>query len=192
MRTLATAAARGSDNFMWLRHAAAIMVLWAHSYGMSSSGLAEPLSRWLAGFDAGRGAVYLFFATSGYLIALSLVRNDAVLRYVWHRSLRIYPAYAACLLFCVFVVGATFTSLPIADYFASRHLVVFRSQLVATVDAVGPARRIRAKSLSANRERIVVVAGCRNPLVLFLWRVCAAAIVSPSHSVHAGRGGVDD
>ncbi|HQW80342.1 MAG TPA: acyltransferase [Pseudomonadota bacterium] len=118
MRTLATAAARGSDNFMWLRHAAAIMVLWAHSYGMSSSGLAEPLSRWLAGFDAGRGAVYLFFATSGYLIALSLVRNDAVLRYVWHRSLRIYPAYAACLLFCVFVVGATFTSLPIADYFA--------------------------------------------------------------------------
>ena len=116
MITLAQAAAGGRDNFTLLRHVAALMVVWAHAYALSSSGAREPLSRVLVGFDAGRFAVYLFFAVSGYLIALSLIRNDAILRYAWHRALRIYPAYVVCLLFCVFVVGAAFTTLPMADY----------------------------------------------------------------------------
>lgn len=118
MLTIAEAAARGRDNFLVLRHGAALMVVWAHAFALSAGGVHEPLSRVLAGFDAGRLAVYLFFAISGFLIAFSLSRNDAILRYAWHRFLRIYPAYVACLLFCVFVIGAAFTTLPLADYLA--------------------------------------------------------------------------
>jgi peptidoglycan/LPS O-acetylase OafA/YrhL len=105
-----------ADNFLALRHVAALMVLWAHGYALSASGLQEPMARLLGGFDAGRCAVYLFFATSGYLIAGALVRDDRILRYVRHRVLRIYPAYAVCLLVCVFGFGAAFTTLPLGDY----------------------------------------------------------------------------
>ena len=117
MRTLSTRSAGGADNFAWLRHAAALLVLWAHSYALSLHGGREPLSRLSGGFDAGRFAVYLFFAISGFLLAVSLQRNDSLPRNAWHRFLRIYPAYAVCLAVCVFGFGAAFTRLPLADYF---------------------------------------------------------------------------
>jgi peptidoglycan/LPS O-acetylase OafA/YrhL len=117
MRTIAAAAARDGDNFIGLRHVAALMVLWAHSWSYLDRAT-EPLARALAGFDSGRFGVYLFFAISGFLITLALCRNDALPRYAWHRALRVYPAYAACLLVSVFAIGATFTTLPLSDYLA--------------------------------------------------------------------------
>lgn len=117
MRTIATAAARDGNNFTWLRHVAALMVLWTHSWSYLDRG-ADPLGRLLAGFDGGRFGVYLFFAISGFLITLSLSRNDALPRYAWHRALRVYPAYAVCLLVSVFLIGAAFTTLPLSDYLA--------------------------------------------------------------------------
>ncbi|MBL0028749.1 MAG: acyltransferase [Rhodanobacteraceae bacterium] len=117
MRTIAAAAARDGDNFVGLRHVAALMVLWAHSWSYLDRAT-EPLARALAGFDSGRFGVYLFFAISGFLITLALCRNDALPRYAWHRALRVYPAYAACLLVSVFAIGATFTTLPLSDYLA--------------------------------------------------------------------------
>lgn len=116
MRTVAEAAARGGDNFTWLRHLAALMVLWAHSYAYLDRDT-EPLARLLGGFDSGRFGVSLFFAISGFLITLALLRNDALPRYAWHRVLRVYPAYAVCLVVSVFVIGATFTTLPLREYF---------------------------------------------------------------------------
>jgi len=118
MRSIAEAATRRGDNFSWLRHVAALMVLWAHSYTYLGPAHVEPLARVLAGFDSGRLAVYLFFAVSGFLITTSLMRNDAVLRYAWHRLLRVYPAYLACLLATVFAIGIACTSLPVRDYLA--------------------------------------------------------------------------
>ncbi|HRG17128.1 MAG TPA: acyltransferase [Pseudomonadota bacterium] len=117
MRTIAEAVARDGNNFTWLRHGAALMVLWTHSWSYLDRGV-DPLGRLLAGFDSGRFGVYLFFAISGFLIALALCRNDALPRYVWHRALRVYPAYAVCLLVSVFAIGAAFTTLPLSDYLA--------------------------------------------------------------------------
>ncbi len=117
MRTIAEAAARDGNTFTWLRHVAALMVLWTHSWSYLDRGF-DPLGRLLAGFDSGRFGVYLFFAISGFLITLTLSRNDALPRYAWHRALRVYPAYAVCLLVSVFAIGATFTTLPLSDYCA--------------------------------------------------------------------------
>ncbi len=130
MRSIAQAASRAGDNFTWLRHVAALLVLWAHSYTYLGPDHVEPLAYLFAGFDSGRLAVFLFFAVSGFLITSSLIRNDNVLRYAWHRMLRVYPAYAGCLLLTVFVVGAAFTTLPLRDYLVHRETWAFLARNV--------------------------------------------------------------
>jgi len=121
MTSLADAAARRADNYLPLRHLAAFLVLYGHSYALTrhAPGDADLLARWMPGFYAGNFAVYLFFAVSGYLVTLSLLRNPGVLRYARNRFLRVYPGYLACLLACVLLLGPAFTTLPAAEYF--RH-----------------------------------------------------------------------
>ena len=123
IQTLAEAAQRRTDNFLPLRHVAALLVIYGHSYALSRHppGEADLLAHLMPGFYAGNFAVYLFFAISGFLVTLSLLRSrgphlERLLRYVRNRVLRVYPAYLACLLVCVFAIGASFTSLPLADY----------------------------------------------------------------------------
>ncbi len=58
----------------------------------------------------------MFFVTSGYLIAKSWDRRRAPGEFLWARFLRIYPALWVCVLFCVFVVGLYFTTLPTAEF----------------------------------------------------------------------------
>lgn len=124
--SLADATLRRADNFLPLRHLAALLVIYGHSYALSrhAPGDADILAKAMPGFYAGNFAVYLFFAISGFLVTLSLLRYEGphwqgVVRYVRNRVLRVYPAYLACLLACVFVIGAAFTSLPAGDYFSA-------------------------------------------------------------------------
>lgn len=110
--------ARPRDNILPLRHLAAWLVLYGHSYPLAGAGVgqADLLERWLPGFSASRYAVYLFFAISGYLLTLSLLRHPSVPRYAWNRLLRVFPAYLVCLLLSVFVIGAAYTQWPLGDY----------------------------------------------------------------------------
>lgn len=124
MRTvpsLADATARRADNVLPLRHLAAWLVIYGHSFPLGNNvvGAVDAVERWLPGYSASRCAVFLFFAISGYLLTSSLLRHPGVMRYAWHRALRIYPAYLACLLLCVWVLGAWFTTWPLGDYFRS-------------------------------------------------------------------------
>lgn len=117
--TLGAAREPGDDNALPLRHFASLLVLYGHSYDLSRpAGDADLIARWLPGFTAGTLAVYLFFTLSGFLLMLSLQKDRGVLRYAWHRALRILPAYWVMLLGCVFVLGPVFSSLPLADYLA--------------------------------------------------------------------------
>ncbi len=119
--SLADATARRADNVLPLRHLAAWLVIYGHSFplGNNAAGAVDVVERWLPGYSASRCAVFLFFAISGYLLTNSLLRHPGVLRYAWHRVLRIYPAYLACLLLCVLVLGAWFTTWPLGEYFRS-------------------------------------------------------------------------
>jgi peptidoglycan/LPS O-acetylase OafA/YrhL len=111
----------GRDNFLPLRHVAALLVIFGHSYHLSSAYPAhmEFIEALMPGFSAGSFAVYVFFSISGFLVTASLLRKPGVWRYVRHRFRRIYPAYLACVLLCVFALGPAFTTLPLREYFAS-------------------------------------------------------------------------
>jgi len=96
-------------------------VVFGHSYRVNAAypQQADAVERLLPGFYAGSFAVYVFFAISGFLVTASVLRKPGVWRYVCHRFRRIYPAYLACILLCVFVLGPLFTTLPLHAYFAS-------------------------------------------------------------------------
>ena len=102
-------------NFLLLRHLAAFLVLFAHSFVISGQ-LPTAL---LAAFPALAGVavlgVTLFFIISGYLVTQSWVQQPDALAFVRKRFLRIYPGYAVCLLFAV-GVGAALTELPALAY----------------------------------------------------------------------------
>jgi len=116
--TLEQAAVSRRDNYLPLRHLAALMVIYGHCYALASHPEAEMdvVARWMPGFYAGSLAIYVFFAMSGYLVTLSLLKHPGIWRYARNRLLRVYPGYLACLFVCTFVIGVLFTTLTSRDY----------------------------------------------------------------------------
>lgn len=102
-------------HFLGLRHAAALCVVFAHSFALSGQlpmGLLEVFPA-LAGI-AGWG-VTVFFVISGYLIAQSWTRQPDLRAFARKRVLRIYPGLLGCIAFAV-GLGACFTALPLTEY----------------------------------------------------------------------------
>ena len=83
-----------------LRLIFALLVIFSHSFVLGGF-RAENL--W-GHASLGDIAVDGFFALSGFLIAASAVRNK-VARYLWQRSLRIFPAFWVCLVITAAVAG---------------------------------------------------------------------------------------
>jgi exopolysaccharide production protein ExoZ len=69
-----------------LRAVAAVLVLFSHAVYFANDHVTAPGQVWL-----GRAGVILFFAISGFVIALQ--RQKPVLTFIKHRAIRIYPAY---------------------------------------------------------------------------------------------------
>lgn len=119
------ALARGRDNnFNLVRALAAALVIYTHAYGATGHGADEPLVR-LCGKSFGSVAVDVFFVVSGFLIAKSWDRSRDLVEFATARVLRIYPALWVCVAFCVLVVGAAFTTRPLATYFGADATLQF-------------------------------------------------------------------
>ncbi len=89
---------RNALNF--LRLCFALLVIFSHSIVLGGY-----RSEMLWGHGTlGDIAVDAFFAVSGFLIAASASRNN-VLRYLWQRFLRIFPAFWVCLLVTAFLIA---------------------------------------------------------------------------------------
>jgi peptidoglycan/LPS O-acetylase OafA/YrhL len=84
------------------RHLFASVVVWSHSFEVGGYGV-DPLKK-LTGLTSGDLAVAYFFAVSGFLIARSWIRKPVWHLYLWHRFLRILPAFWICLLISAFIL----------------------------------------------------------------------------------------
>lgn len=116
---LAEAMLAGRDNFLPLRHFAALLVIYGHGYSLTTHAPEQKdwVARLMPGFYAGSLAVYFFFAISGYLVTSGLLRKPGLWRYARNRFLRVYPAYLTCLLVTVFLLGPVFTTISPWLYF---------------------------------------------------------------------------
>jgi peptidoglycan/LPS O-acetylase OafA/YrhL len=72
--------------------------VWSHQYALL--GLNEPRVKVLH-CSFGRVGVLIFFAISGYLNTVSVVRHKSMLTFLISRGLRIYPGLIVCILFTV-------------------------------------------------------------------------------------------
>jgi len=105
------------NNFDALRLAAALMVLFSHSYVLSGREALEPLSRH-TGLDGFGGlGVSIFFVISGFLVTASYDRSGNTPAYFAARLLRIIPALAVAVALTALVLGPLVTTLPLAAYF---------------------------------------------------------------------------
>lgn len=87
----------------FLRLVFAAVVVWSHAYGIGGFG-GDPIYMAAGGsVSAGFLAVGGFFVLSGFLITRSFETAPSVGRFLWHRCLRILPAFWACLVVVAFV-----------------------------------------------------------------------------------------
>jgi len=91
---------RHHDSFDLLRLFAAALVLWTHHFALTGSPVpfCEPLR-----VNYGIVGVYIFFAVSGYVNALSIDRRRSLSSFLVARAVRIYPALVACVAFTIVV-----------------------------------------------------------------------------------------
>lgn len=108
---------RFSNNFDFLRFAAAAMIVFAHAYslrlGYVGMGMYDPVTL------VAQAGLAALLVTSGYLIAMSWESTASPLRFAWKRFLRVVPGLAIAIFITLFVIGPLMTSLPPGEYFAA-------------------------------------------------------------------------
>lgn len=108
------------NSFDSLRLVAAMTVLVGHSYELpfpaQSHGMhGDPLQRFVGVDTLAAVGVIMFFAISGYLVTLSLLRTRSLGQFVAKRCLRIFPALWVFVPIAI-LWGAALSSLDYIDY----------------------------------------------------------------------------
>jgi peptidoglycan/LPS O-acetylase OafA/YrhL len=105
-------------NFDFLRLAAAVSVIFSHSFLIADGDQQREPFNVLNGYQGILGllGVFVFFAISGFLIAQSYETAPSPWRFSAARVLRIFPGLAVCLLLCALVIGPLVTSLGLGEY----------------------------------------------------------------------------
>ena len=118
--------ATGRDNnFNLIRMLAAIAVLVSHAWPMTKgAAAAEPLVG-IVGATLGTLAVYVFFATSGFLITASLSRAASAPDFIATRALRLLPGLVVSVLLVALVIGPVVTTLPTDAYLSAPETWTF-------------------------------------------------------------------
>lgn len=110
-------AGRFSNNFDFLRFAAAAAIIVTHAYalrlGYANISLYDPVTL------IGQAGLAVLFVISGYLITVSWEATASPLRFAWKRLLRIVPALIPAIVLTLFVIGPLMTTLTLEDYVAA-------------------------------------------------------------------------
>ncbi|BEO24285.1 acyltransferase [Serratia marcescens] len=126
---------RKNNNFDLVRLLATLSVIVYHSLALNPQwGLVDPIKIFFGYITTGGLAVKIFFFLSGLLVTNSLLSRKSVLQFIVARSFRILPGLALVVTFTAFVIGPTFTTMPVSDYFKSGQLYeyVYRNILLDT------------------------------------------------------------
>lgn len=128
----ALAAHRGrAPNFDAIRLFAAILVVFSHAFIVSTGRHErEFLPSAAGGPGVGEIAVFIFFATSGFLVTRSWMAAPAAPEFLLKRALRIFPALAFAVLALALVAGPVLTAAPLADYFSAAETWRFLLNIV--------------------------------------------------------------
>ena len=103
------------NAFAFIRFVLATFVLYAHTFPLGGFGI-DPLQNVTADrLSLGRLSVASFFTVSGFLITRSGLGPISVGRFLWHRFLRIFPGYWACLIICALIVAPIIAGLKYDD-----------------------------------------------------------------------------
>jgi len=173
---------RLGDAAVPMRLLMALSVALSHSFTLA--GHHDPL---LPNAGFGSLGVVGFFALSGFLVTGSALRLGDRPRFLWHRFLRIYPAYWVCLLVTAFGFGLAFGGTPgqAAGYvFENATIMVHRLSLAGEPFGVPVTGQLNGALWTLGVEVIcyLVVAltmarwrAVAPMAALFLWVVLAAA-----------------
>src|SRR6266542_3469686 len=92
-----------NNNFTLLRLIAASLILITHSYYVRQIGEKELLRHYTGIYSFSSFGMVMLFTMSGFLVCKSLVSNDSILQYVVNRFLRIWPAFAVCIILMILI-----------------------------------------------------------------------------------------
>ena len=123
------ATSRPANNIGTLRLFAALLVLFGHSFVLTSPGTRDPVSETLAGvMPFGRGlsgqGLFFFFVISGYLVTQSFLRRGGLRGFLEARALRIFPALWCAVVLTV-AVGALITTFGPVAFLRSQATVKY-------------------------------------------------------------------
>jgi peptidoglycan/LPS O-acetylase OafA/YrhL len=96
---------KAANNFSLLRLVFASLVILSHAPELKDGNRSRELFSRFTDMSFGELGVLGFFLISGYLIIKSYQSAGSVAGYTRNRVLRIYPAYVACFIVCVFLVA---------------------------------------------------------------------------------------
>jgi peptidoglycan/LPS O-acetylase OafA/YrhL len=116
---LATHIGSRQNSLDLIRLISASLVIIGHSYAIVGSGV-DPMARWNGSVYTGLFALHVFFFISGLLVTNSFLHKPDIVRWLFSRVLRIFPALCVCLILTVFVLGSLTTTLPRVQYLTDR------------------------------------------------------------------------
>ena len=116
-----------ANNFDAVRLAAALSVVFSHSFLIAEGSEASEPFAWITGNQCilGLVGVFVFFIISGYLVTESYCRHPAAGRFAVRRMLRIYPGLLVNVLVCACLIGPMVSALSAGAYFANPELRQF-------------------------------------------------------------------
>lgn len=113
---------------------ASIFVLYNHSFILSGFMFEEPLwKKYTSIVTFGSLGVDIFFITSGFLLALSLLTKKNIIQFFINRVLRIFPGLVFSLIFTVIVVGLFFTTIDFYKFIINsqtKYFLIYNSILL--------------------------------------------------------------
>src|ERR1700674_870387 len=111
------------DGLGVMRIAAAVMVIFAHSFPLARGGEDPTWQRGDVIISFGSAAVSIFFVISGYLVLSSWMRDPNPLRFAARRVARIWPGLLVMLFVTTWILGSAVTTLPLARYLSDASTI---------------------------------------------------------------------